>query len=244
MNNKYISLLTLFLAPLFVFANTEDDVWSYVFHLEYQNGSIVIAESAALPYSSIPVEFPPQSDVKSMPFYGEIISIRGKSLALFGFQSPTLINTATGVSPLEVRGPYFANADHVSFYKKGGKHLFDISVARSSFCNDDNVCNVNVGENYRNCPNDCPTTEAITSLTNVNAVATSSFEVQAEQTIATITPEDKTQAIDTSYVVTSQNGGDTFPQNGSSTKTILSFIGGILVIIFALVVRQTRKNIQ
>lgn len=238
---KKISLFSalLFILPMFTFANIEDDVWSYVFHLEYRGGVIAVAEGANSPYSPIPVLFTPTVDADTSPFYAEIISVRGKTLGRFGIPPPTSIDISSGKSPLELRGPFFANADHVAFYSANKKHLFDISVRKSSFCNDDNTCNAPVGENYINCPLDCPlpanTVSPVSGTPEPPPTQPSITQEVATQTTPTITPI----SAEAPYVTTSEGAT---PKNTTNTKAVLSLVGGILIIVFALVVKKVRKN--
>lgn len=241
MTKKFSTLCSiLFILPIFAFANVEDDVWSYVFHLEYSGGNITVAQGTKSVYGSIPVAFTSTVDPKSTPFYAEVVSVKGKQLARFGIPPPTSIDTSSGKSPLELHGPYFADADHVGFYTATGKHLFDISVRKSSFCNDDGKCNAPVGENYINCPLDCPAPANVVTPAVYTPEPTSlPIKETPTQEVATQTAPAVVPSVDDSYVTTTEG---TAPKNTSSTKAVLSLVGGILIIVFALVVRKVRKN--
>ena len=153
--------LILFIIAFFtftqtVFASGYSDVWSYAFHMEYRNGTLAPDTSSGESYTPIPELSTPEGDPSATDFYGVIIGVKGKELNRFGFNTPKTTVAALGKSIFDVKATFFADADHVSFYTQQGKHLFDISVKGSSFCNDNNVCNADVGEDYTNCPNDCP----------------------------------------------------------------------------------------
>jgi hypothetical protein len=241
---KKISVLCalLFILPVFAFANIEDDVWSYVFHLEYSGASITVAQGAKSAYGSIPVAFTASLDPKTAPFYAEVVSVKGKTLTRFGIPPATSIDTSSGKSPLELHGPYFADADHVAFYTTIGKHLFDISVRKSSFCNDDGKCNAPVGENYVNCPIDCPApVNAVIPAVDTPAPTSLPTTESPTQVVAPTAPVVATPTTDNSYVTTSEG---VTQKSTTNTKAVLSLVGGILIIVFALVVRRVRKNSQ
>jgi len=164
MNNslKKISALTIALilcAPFIsVSADTSssNDISDYIFYLEFIQHKPQVSTDAKYPYYIIPVvEHAPLLTFGE--FRGDIISVRGKSLTSFWFNTPTTTIVALGKSSADVYAPYFADADHVNFYtSKGTKPLFSISVKGSSFCNDNNKCEKDIGEDYNNCSNDCP----------------------------------------------------------------------------------------
>lgn len=238
---KKISALCslLLIVPMFACANIEDDVWSYVFHLEYSGGSIAVAQGAKSAYNPIPVAFTSTTDSNTSPFYAEVISIKGKILSRFGIPPPTSIDTSSGKSPLELRAPFFADADHVSFYATNKKHLFDISVRKSSFCNDDNKCNAPVGENYINCPLDCPIPANVTNPDVSPREATPLAPQAPLQEVNTATNTVTPITVEEPYVTTSAGEA---PKSTSNTKAVLSLVVGILIIVFALVVKKVRKN--
>lgn len=164
MNNisKKISTFTLailLIAP-FSWVNadiiTEENISDYIFYLEFVQYKPKVSTDVKTPYYIIPVaEHAPT--LSSGEFRGDIISGKGKLLTSFWFNTPTTTIVALNKSRADIRAPYFANADHVSFYTNNGtKPLFTISLKASSFCNDNNKCEGEVGENYSNCANDCP----------------------------------------------------------------------------------------
>lgn len=154
-----ITLLALMFPFSLAYANVDDDDWTYFFYLQYKEGVLAPEEGAAYPYDPIPVYYDGPTDegtAKQMDFYSVVVSGKGVKLAHVGFNKPETIVPALGKSIFTVKVPFYANASRVDFYQKSGKKLFTISVSGSSFCDDNNKCNASVGENYRNCPNDCP----------------------------------------------------------------------------------------
>jgi len=129
--------------------------WSYVFHLQYKQGLLSIQEGVKDAYDVLPESYGQLIDPARADYYGVIINFKKTEVFRFGFNKPTTPLDARGRSVFDIKALKFADADYVSFYAKGGTHLFDISLKGSSFCNDDNKCNSEVGEDYRNCPNDC-----------------------------------------------------------------------------------------
>lgn len=146
-----------FIAPFSLASASFDDNQSfYIFHLEFKQDVLSQNKDIKFPYDIIPGEY--VSTAKGGDFYGEIVSGHKVSLTRVWFDKPTTSVPAAGKSIVDVRAPYFANADHVTFFTAAGKTLFTISLAGSSFCNDNNKCNKEVGEDSNNCPNDCPPT--------------------------------------------------------------------------------------
>lgn len=219
-------ILAVFLPLAFASANYDDDIWSYVFHLQYKEGVLGVNDSEKDPYTSIPQLFTATNDPATTDFSGTIVSGKGKELAKFGFNKPTSIVVSLGKSIIDVNAPYFANADHVTFFDKKGKRLFDISVRGSSFCNDNNICNANVGENSLNCPNDCvgdrlPPIQTIPPPIVTTATKTDEIE-NTPPAVITNTPKEEPPLV--------VESGETDVQKKSSTIVIL-IIGGILMLL-------------
>ena len=235
-----ILFLGITLLPITIFANVEEDVWSYVFHLEDSSGVISVDKSVKFPYNLIPVEYASVGDISTTPNYGVVVSIKKVELAKFPIEKSTKIVPALGKGILDVHAPYFADADHVSFYSKSGSHLFDISVKSSSFCNDNSKCDNAVGENYVNCPFDCPApTKELTppAKTPINPSVPKEMPqpiiaVNEGASVAPIIP------ITTSQPIKSEE------MPPLSTAAILSLVGGVLFIIFAFVLFRIRKNMD
>ncbi len=246
MRNTITTFIALVLfAPTLLYANVEEDVWSYEFHLEYNKGALVVSPSAKSPYRPIPVEFAPSIDPSSSSFYGVVVGYKGQELAKFGFSAPDLTDQVTGRSPLEVRAPYFANADHVSFYTSGGKKVLDVSVRGSSFCNDNKTCDSKIGENYRNCPLDCPAPAAAPVLPLPLPIQ--EYDQSSSSTATGGDSREASPMSDVSEPVVVPPATQTDELSASdaprmSTMTIVSIVGGILLIVLAFVVLRIKKR--
>lgn len=235
-----ILFLGITLLPISTFANVEDDVWSYVFHLEDIGGVISVDKSVKFPYNLIPVEYTSLGDISTSANYGVVVSVKKTELTKFPIVKSVRIVPALAKGIFDVQAPYFADADHVSFYTKTGAHLFDVSVKSSSFCNDNNKCDSAVGENYVNCPLDCPapTKElAPPAQTPINPSVPKEMSqpitaVNEGASVAPIIP------ITTSQPIKSEE------MPPLSTVAILSLVGGVLFIIFAFVLFRIRKNMD
>lgn len=230
-----LAILGILLPFTIAFANYDNDEWSYLFHLQYKEGVLGVNDSEKEPYTSIPQLFTATTDPATTDFSGTIVSGKGKKLATFGFNKPTSMVVSLGKSILDVRAPYFANADHVTFFDKRGKRLFDVSVRGSSFCNDNNICNANVGENSVNCPNDCASGEIIMPqiIPPPIEITVATTEETQNPPIATptITKEEQSPATSTEVV------------QKKSPTTITLFVGGILLVLLSLVlIYLKRKN--
>lgn len=126
----------------------------YRFHLYYDSGQLFANRDFEFKYDVIPDDFTPETVSAASSFRGEIVSGKGEILSSFRFD-PKKGNPTFAKGAIAVDGPYFANAAKVNFYNVANQLLLTLDVSGSSFCNDDGVCNKDVGENYQNCPNDC-----------------------------------------------------------------------------------------
>lgn len=215
----------------------DDGIWSYDFHLEYKQG-VLHAEKVAYPYTPVPVQYIEAYKTLDADFYGVIWSIKNKEEARFGFMAPTTTDAA-GNSGFTVRAPQFADADHVSFYSKANKHLFDISVKDSSFCNDNSVCDENVGENGANCPNDCHT---ITSPPIELVVATTPPPTAIPVVAPNVAPTPATQQEAPTNVVLTTNSPNT--KTFFTPGVIIMLVGGLLFVVLGIILLRVRKNMD
>lgn len=121
----------------------------YLFHLYSDQGKLVADRDAKFKYDIIAEPYVAPTLKTSNPYYGQILNVKNKILATFKFDQIIVKGR------ISVKGPYFADASMVNFYDNSNQLLLTIDVSESSFCNDDGVCNSNVGENTDNCSNDC-----------------------------------------------------------------------------------------
>lgn len=232
-------IIALFFVPSLSLAMVDSEFWSYQFHLEYSKGVLQVEKGVDYPYSPIPVEYHQQYDPAQADFYGVIFNIKNKEDARFGFMTPTTTTVTLGKSLLSVWAPKYADADHVSFYTKTNKHLFDVSVRDSSFCNDNNICDENIGENGNNCPNDCP---VVINPTIQPAVATTPEPATIPVVAPIMDPNTTTQAGPTSgaVVTTTTPSAKTFFTPG----VLIMLIGGLLLVVLGIILLRIRKNMD
>lgn len=143
---KKIFLLLLLLIATTTNAQTEDfssGEFSYLFHVYYEGGRLSIDRDFKYPYDVVASP----ADEAAGPFKADIINFIGQ------VQTSATFNLQEGKSDISI--PFIANAKEVYFYNADGIRLLSVDLSGSSFCNDDNVCNQDVGENFRACPNDC-----------------------------------------------------------------------------------------
>lgn len=136
-------------------ALVDDGIWSYVFHLQWKDGVLAKNSDAEFFYDPVPVN-QAVSVLSSGDYYAKIVSGKGTTLSTVWFSAPSSVVVAKNKKVLDLSAPFFANADHVTFYTSAHKSLFTVSLAGSSFCNENSQCNAEVGENYSNCAMDCP----------------------------------------------------------------------------------------
>jgi hypothetical protein len=226
---------TLFLA-LLVFPQLssaegyEEDyfiIWKYVFHLEEKSGVLAVNSSEKFAYDTIPMEW--GGGMEDGAYYGEIVSGRGVSLKKVWF-TPTLQVEAQNKKIIDLEAPYFANARDITFYKKDSTKLFSISLRASSFCNDDGKCNIEVGENYGNCANDCvrPDDAPIFTPTPPQTPPT---PTTPNPTIATPPTESAPPIVTDPEIVRTTETPSVAEQMGGT----VSLVGGVFLILTAVV---------
>ena len=236
-----VVFLVLFLSfPVFAFANVDDDIWVYSFLLQYKQGILAPQEGVEIPYDLIPTAFEEEVPATKGEYYGIILTVKGKEDARFGFNKPTVQNVSSGKSLLAVRAPYFANADHVSFYSRDGKHLFDISVRGSSFCNDNNSCDTQTGENYLNCPNDCPPPPPLPTTPIPSPTVPTGSTGGETTTTPSLGPDPTPEPITDTVVKTPGS----LPSLTISPVTIAVLVVSIIVLLILFAVWKVRKNMD
>lgn len=126
----------------------------YLFHLYYDNGNLVADRDVQYKYDILSEVFVPETFTTQFPYKGEVINLKGEVAETFQFD-PKQGNPQFLKGKLSVKAPYFADGQKVMFYNNQGDALLTIFVSESSFCNDDGVCNADVGEDTKTCPLDC-----------------------------------------------------------------------------------------
>lgn len=125
----------------------------YVFHLFYDNGQLLTNRDFEFKYDILIEKFEPEED-RVGSFKAEILNFENKAVSNFQFD-PQRGDSNFKKGDIEVKGPYFAEAAKVNFYNQNNNLLLTLSVAESSFCNNNKICNSDVGEDSKTCPSDC-----------------------------------------------------------------------------------------
>ena len=240
MKKTTFALIAFLFIPLYSSAMVASEYWSYEFRLEYKQGTLGVEQGVKYPYSPIPVEYLPEYKPADADFYGIIFNIKNNEDARFGFMTPTTTVVALGKSVFSVRAPKFADADHVSFYTKSNKHLFDISVKDSSFCNDNNVCDDKVGENYKNCPFDCPIP---VNIPVVDQVAPTDHEPTITPTTQVVSPTNTQNTEEATSGEVIKKGNTTWSK-ALTPGVIMMLVGGILILVLGIILLRIRKNMD
>lgn len=151
-----IILILFMVFPLSSFAITasEEDRYVYLLHLYYDNGQLFADRDVEFKYDIVAEEFIPEILNTQFPYKGEVINFKGDVAKTFQFD-PRRGNPNFLKGTLAVKAPYFPDGQKVNFYDGQGNQLLSIFVSESSFCNDDGVCNPDVGEDIKTCPSDC-----------------------------------------------------------------------------------------
>lgn len=154
---KKILILSVSLMILggFVFADTaESQDFVYLFHLYYDNGQLFADRDVQFKYDVLPEIFVPEVLNTQFPHKGEIVNLKGEIAETFQFD-PRQGNPKFLKGTLLIKAPYVPDGQKAIFYNNQGDALLTIFVSESSFCNDDGVCNSDVGEDTKTCPSDC-----------------------------------------------------------------------------------------
>lgn len=133
----------------FSLAARDVGIYTYVFRLYYDNGQLLADRDFEFKYDLIAEPFVQAALDTPTSYKGEVINLLGRVVGSFQFDP-----TATK-GKISVKGPYFSDAGKVNFYNDKGELLLTLSVSDSSVCDDDSICDSDVGESYQNCPNDC-----------------------------------------------------------------------------------------
>lgn len=129
---------------------------SYLFHLYYDNGQLFADRNFEFKYDVIPETFVQETLSTPFPYKGEVVNLKGEVAKTFQFD-PRQGNPKFLKGTLSVKAPYVPDGQKVNFFDSQGNQLLSIFVSESSFCNDDGVCNPDVGEDAKTCPSDCKT---------------------------------------------------------------------------------------
>ncbi len=147
----WVTILLVSIQPLVSNADvvSTNENFVYLFHLYYDNGQLFADRDVKFKYDIIAEPYTIPTLKTANPYYGQVLNFNNKILTTFKFDQIIVKGRVS------VKGPYFADASKVNFYNDSNQPLLTLDVSESSFCNDDQVCNSDVGENSDNCSNDC-----------------------------------------------------------------------------------------
>ncbi len=181
--HKFLLIALTFFGMVFGGVNTfaqstlDASHFVYVFTARYDSGKLENLGEEGEPYDMLdmslePIRYFPASQLR---FSGKVIGIGGKELKSISFSAQDK-NLIDGGKILTFVVPFFANAREVRFFSSAAEPLLVVSVVGTSFCNDDGVCNADVGEGWNNCRNDC-----IQPATTLPSASPNMTPVPAEQ---------------------------------------------------------------
>src|SRR3989344_6697351 len=151
-----IVLILFLIFPLMSFAisQSDEDEYVYLFRLYYDNGQLFADRDVEFKYDIVAEKFVPETLNTQFPYKSEIINLKGEVANTFQFD-PRQGNPQFLKGTLSVKAPYVPDGQKAVFYNNQGDALLTIFVSESSFCDDDGVCNPDVGEDTKTCPSDC-----------------------------------------------------------------------------------------
>lgn len=142
----------------------------YLFHLYYDNGQLAVDRDFEFKYDVVSELFVPEIINTQFPYKGEVVNLRGEVVETFQFD-PKHGDPSFVKGKISVKAPYLADGQKVNFFDAQGNQLLSVFVSDSSFCNDDGVCNADVGEDTATCPNDCKVATPIPTVTTTRPSA-------------------------------------------------------------------------
>ena len=150
LKNLFLALILLSIPLAGVFAARDDGVYTYIFHLYFDNGKLLADRDFTIPFELIAQKY--EVPIQALYSYsGEILSVTNKKLADFPLFLPV-----KGKGKFTVQAPYFDNAKIVNFYDSKAQKILSFDLAPSGpVCNEDSQCNADTGETYLNCSSDC-----------------------------------------------------------------------------------------
>ena len=147
----YLLILTSLAWPLGqTFASQDNGVYTYIFHLYFDNSKLVPDRDFKFSFDLIAGPYKRPSPEVMTGYSLELISVQGAKLFTVKFTPPS------SRGKLTLQAQYFANAKTANFYNTQKQLLLAIDLAPSGpVCNDNGSCQAEVGENNKNCPSDC-----------------------------------------------------------------------------------------
>lgn len=132
----------------------------YLFHLYYDNGQLFADRDFEFKYDILVEKYRPEIVNEAHAYRGEIVDFKNQVRETFRFDPQLSMNKGRGEKLLvkgkiSAKGPFLADGKEVNFYNVEKEKLLTISLSGTSFCNDDGICNGEVGEDEKNCPADC-----------------------------------------------------------------------------------------
>ncbi|MBU2637576.1 MAG: hypothetical protein KJ955_01240 [Nanoarchaeota archaeon] len=96
-------------------------------------------------------------------FNAKVLSVKGEEIYSFNFSvefwfydNPTILTE----KPVLIIFPYYRNVQEAKIYDKEDKLVLTVDLSGYTTCNENAVCNIDIGENEELCPSDCKTGEA------------------------------------------------------------------------------------
>ena len=145
-------ILLIVLLPLASSRAAKDDgIYTYVFHLYFDNGKLTADRDFSIPFELIAEKYNGLKKTDNS-FYGEILSVSNKKLADFPLDLPY-----GGKGKISPKAPYFDNVKTANFYNRENMRIFSLDLAPAGpVCNENGQCDSETGETYQNCAVDCP----------------------------------------------------------------------------------------
>lgn len=125
----------------------EQSGFVYLFKLYYDQGQLFADRDFEFKYDLIAENYTPEIIKGQTGYRGEIMAIGGRKEATFQF--------SVRQGKMTTKAPYFSDAEAVNFYNPEGRKLLTISVRESSVCDNNGICESDVGEDKNNCSADC-----------------------------------------------------------------------------------------
>ncbi len=220
MTYRILLILSFLLSPFFTWAMVSPDSWTYVFHLEYTQGQLKPNTNEEFFVDTLPVEYTKGGGAGE--YRARIIGVKGQILTDVYFNEPSTYLPTKQKYILDLEAPYFANADRVDFSKNEAL-IFSMSLKGTAFCNENGLCDTQIGENNRNCSMDCP----VPQVPSEDSAFIDETKDESPQEVITPSAPEPPSEFDTPGT-TIRSGG------GVSPQSIIPLVVGVLLVLIAI----------
>lgn len=132
----------------------DPSVWIYRFNLYYDQGKLFVDRDAPDSYDTDAGPFQSKEVGVADTYRLVLLSSSGKTLFELKFD-PQNGNPSFTRGSIKIEAPFFSEAKTVQFYDKNNVIALSVDLSATLFCNENNVCEAENGEDQLSCSSDC-----------------------------------------------------------------------------------------